>query len=269
MRLLSFLFLTTVYASTYNSFRQQMGFCKLQGFDTVSRSTSGGSTLLLDGRVVMGVGLSNAEFQDSITSCGRCLNISAIDNLAPLSFELDSLVDTEHAVTRPPFLVMVMDQCTDPICTSGFLDFDVYLPDPPVFHGNPGPAIWSFVPCPGPPDRTLLLCLSAACNAEASDERSVAQVIQESSPYYWSLYPRFPVSSVHLPEYNIDLVDENGWSYHGEAMDLNQPFLLCINGVEIWTVHLLDYKTQPGYHGGILLSIESKREDLKKKRKIK
>jgi hypothetical protein len=35
-----------------------------------------------------------------------------------------------------PFLAMVFDQCTDPICDqTGYLDFDVYNELQPVFNG--------------------------------------------------------------------------------------------------------------------------------------
>jgi hypothetical protein len=247
-----------VSASTYNAFRQQMGYCKLQGFDTVSRSTSGGMASFLDGRVVMGVGLSDAEFNGSITSCGRCIEITTVDNMAPLAFELDALVDSwTEAVNRPPFLAMVMDQCTDPICVSRFLDFDVYLPTPPVSHGNPGNVEWHFVPCPIVQTREILFCLSAACREDAIEGRIALQVIQESSPYYWAIYPRFPVRSISvLVDYGeIPLRDENGWAYHGDAMDLSSPFVLRVDNEWSIEIHLTDHTTTPGYRGGILIHL--------------
>lgn len=56
-----------------------------------------------------------------------------------------------HAHTHPPrswdynrnisvpFIAMVFDQCTDPICDqTGYLDFDVYNELQPVFNGTNG-----------------------------------------------------------------------------------------------------------------------------------
>lgn len=38
-----------------------------------------------------------------------------------------------------PFIAMVFDQCTDPICDqTGYLDFDVYNELQPVFNGTSG-----------------------------------------------------------------------------------------------------------------------------------
>jgi len=149
---------------SYNVFTRQTGFCKMQGFDTVSRATSQAPPVFLDGRVRMGVGLSSTVFD--YFQCGRCLVVESAENMPSFSADLNA---SSPAAPAPfvPFLAMVFDECRDPVCQAevGYLDFDVY--DAGVFsHGNPRNVSWSWAPCPTMPREPLefLLCSGSACN---------------------------------------------------------------------------------------------------------
>jgi hypothetical protein len=54
-----------IQESSYNSFVGQIGFCRLQSFDTYSRSSSESVPMFLDGRISFGVGLSNENMKQS------------------------------------------------------------------------------------------------------------------------------------------------------------------------------------------------------------
>jgi hypothetical protein len=149
----------SVNGGSYNSFIDQVGFCKQQSFDTKSRSTSSSAGVFQSGRVLFGVGVSHYQFQRSIVSCGRCIEVLSVDRFYQFNDEL-----TEWHYDKPNpgnFKVMVFDECTDPICESGFLDFDVYNSKQPVAYGNPTNLSWRFVPCPVRDNDKIefLLCL--------------------------------------------------------------------------------------------------------------
>lgn len=252
----------SVSGATFNSFREQPGFCFLQGYDTISRETSGmRSPMFLDGRVWSQVGLSNAQFNNSIRSCGTCLKIHQM-NIREFDPELTTWsAETSQMKER---IVIVADQCKDAICSSGWLDFDVYSEN---FPENPTGIQWSFVPCPVLPheDISLLFCPSKACQRGFQEEREFGAVVQESSSYFWTLYAqnlKYPLESVKI-EFNdstVSLEDTNGWMYRfDKAFDFFSPFraTLCAEKecLEVW-INLSQKsktKTTPGYRGGLLV----------------
>ena len=142
--------------STYNPFLFQQGYCKLQGFDTHSKSTSGGIAMWTDDRIKIGVGISSVHFdlkddEGKVVGsrCGACLNLTIVD-FPSLSRDLDQLVDPSESGYGPGetshMVAYVMDRCEDPICleNEGMVDLDVYTPLP----RNPGAVSWSWIPCP-------------------------------------------------------------------------------------------------------------------------
>lgn len=254
---------------SYNSFVQQVGFCKLQSFDTISRSTSVAPPMFLDGRIKFGVGLSDVQFEGSTSSCGRCINITHIENFFQFDDEL-----TSYNYSRPmttPFTVFVMDQCMDPICTSKFLDFDIYTPDQPVAFGNPTSLEWEFIPCPVDNDTIeLLFCLGPnSCNVYDSERRPIDVLLNDATKSgYWYCHVR----NQRVPIINIDvsfgnsskkttLKDRNGWLWndYDARNDLKEPWHLHLSSSEGLTKTITidwstmsDESTRLGYRGGIL-----------------
>ena len=248
-------------AASYNSLVHQVAFCKLQGFDTISRSTSAGPRMFMDGRIRFGVGLSNVQFNNTVSSCGRCIEIHSIHNLARMNDELTAWYDDDDDWTTS-IIAQVFDQCKDPVCESGYLDFDIYSSLQPVHNGNPFNASWSFIPCPTTSEDTLgiLVCLSDACLVDAPRDRTAIEVVADSSPYFWSLFVRnhrWPIDAVRLAdESQTALADENGWIYNGPAFDFTRPFVVEILSAGVWrsiTVDLLRHEPSPDYRGGFLL----------------
>lgn len=251
-----------VLGGTYNSFRQQPGYCFLQGYDTVSRNSSGiFSPMFLDGRVWSGVGLSNFQFNDSVSSCGACIQIESIQ-MNPFNHELTQWEEDRMDLENQHRIVMVMDQCKDPICESGWLDFDVYSPD---FPPNPIDIKWQFVPCPVADDESigLLFCPSNACQRNFTEERTIEEVVRESDPYFWALYiqnSKYPIRSITIrwEDGETNLQDANGWMFNSPApFDFFQPFqaLLCTDNntclnVDINLQHQWEEPTTLGYRGG-------------------
>lgn len=245
------------YNATYNSFVKQVGYCKLQGFRTTNRSTSNSVPMFMDNRVRFGVGLSDAEFQGDCSNCGRCIQIANIDNLAVLNDELDHYLHRQTTVSN--VTVMVMDECTDAICTSGFLDLDVYTQHPPVSHGNPYNVQWTFIPCPVYDDEyiELLFCLSDACNALSPIHTSITSVIAKSNRYHWSVYvrnARLPVSTLYLSDYDVYLEKQNGWIWNHGPFSWNDTFEVVMDGKWKTEINLLkDGILLEDYHSGILV----------------
>lgn len=249
-----------VEGGTYNSFRFQPGFCFLQGYDTISRETTGMySPMFLDGRVWSGVGLSNEQFKNSVSSCGTCLEVEKIQIQ-----EFDSSLTTwsDESTQHPKRIVVVADQCKDPICVSGWLDFDVYSE---TFPPNPTDIQWKFVPCPVLPheDIGLLFCPSEACQRGFPENRTFGQVVEESSLYFWSMYAqnmKYPIHSIRLQfdNFTVDLEDTNGWMYRfSEPFHFSKPFrmTLCYEQECLdFGLHLnVSQSTTPGYRGGLLV----------------
>lgn len=177
---------------SYNSFMRQVGFCKAQSFDTQSRSTSVSPPLFQSGRVWMGVGLSHVQFQKSIVSCGRCIEVLSVDRFYQLNKELTGWnYGMPHGGN---FTVMVFDECTDAICESGFLDFDIYSEKQPVAYGNPTNLTWQFVPCPvGKNDMIgFLFCMGyKSCHETSQEGKHMKDLYHEAVKENWfSIYPR-------------------------------------------------------------------------------
>ena len=139
--------LNAIQESSYNSFIGQVGFCRLQSFDTVSRSTSESIPMFMDSRISFGVGLSdeNMKLSNSFL-CGACLNVTYVDNFYQWNNEITEWKDI--AQPNQSFIAIVMDQCTDAVCKLNYLDFDIYSPTQPVMYGNPYNVQWHYTPCP-------------------------------------------------------------------------------------------------------------------------
>ena len=105
---ITYLYNTLLNSSTgtYNMMTNQTGFCKMTGFNTISRSTSLGPPLFTSGRVQFGVGLSQYQFGSTIIPsindktegsivCGMCINITHIStfNLLFKAFRNSSLLN--------------------------------------------------------------------------------------------------------------------------------------------------------------------------------
>jgi len=190
--------------ATYNSFVQQIGYCKMQSYDTVSRSTSGSVPMFLDGRVRFGVGLSsvNIDAPDASNLCGMCLNVTRIKNMPSFNEELTAWIDDDdHNHDEEWFIAMVFDRCGDEVCIRDFLDFDIYSLTQPVAHGNPRGVEWHAIPCPVQSGERIeyIVCTSMTCNAQ---DVVVMQEQQLTTPqYYWSITLRnlrVPVKTVSV-----------------------------------------------------------------------
>lgn len=217
--------------ATYNSFRDQVGFCKMQGYDTVSRNTSSGPSLFTSGDVLFGVGLSDNQFDGRY--CGMCIEISRSENIRKPTNA--SLVEFLPEAIQDPFIAMVFDQCTDPICveSESFIDFDVYSPTPPTFLGNPRNVRWRAVECPVGQRAykhliEYLICTPSTCNAQDDLYKSKDILKEVWNPNYFSLTvrnARVPVIGVHLNDEPLLYVDGFGWTFSGIYME-NRTFVL-------------------------------------------
>jgi hypothetical protein len=242
---------------SYNSFRNQVGFCKLQGFDTISRETSHGVDMFIDGRIHFGVG---TRFQ-STSDCGRCLHIQGVDNFAIFNHQLNGYEYGKQEKWRNTtnLIAMIFDQCLDPICEMGYLDFDIYSPLQPVRHGNPFHIDWEFIPCPILPEEKMefLFCLSNTCAQENPRDRNLTQILHDAVSYYWTLFirnNRLPVHHIYVPEYNVELQDNNGWVYNDVVFNFTGSFTIVVDHQHHVKIDLDDYTPSGAYHGGILIS---------------
>lgn len=263
--------------ATYNSLRNQVAYCKMQGYNTTSRNTSDGPSMFTSGAVYIGAGLSALQFGSGL-ACGMCFEVLGAKNLAlgPRDAK-DEL--------RGPFIVsnlnesligMVFDECTDPICQApGFLDFDMYSPTPPVSSGNPREVVWRAVPCPvhgasGEVEHHLeyLFCFPGTCNAQDSAATG-RRFIDVFDPSFLSLTvrnSRVPVVSVRLLGRELKAV--HGAGFVGEFHDVmhsskspqDHAFTLELRGVDgSVATETLDWgdvmsaEALPQYHGGVLL----------------
>lgn len=248
-------FVTGAFAfnGSYNSFVKQVGFCKLQGFDTISRTTSASIPMFLDGRLSFGVG---TRFL-STSYCGRCLRIYGIDRFSVFNFELDVF---QEVISRNESIIdaIIFDQCLDPICTQGYLDFDIYSITQPVRSGNPTGIIWDFIPCPVLPGEfiEILFCFSNTCHQKDETGRTIYQILQGANPYHWTAFirnSREPIYHVYLPESNIELKDNNGWVYDNVLFNFTKPFDIVFNHVYRETIQVTTHEPNDAYRGGILV----------------
>ena len=260
--------INSVNGGSYNSFLNQVGYCKQQSFDTISRSTSSTPPVFQSGNVLLGVGLSHVQFQRSIVSCGRCLEVVSIDRFYQFHPEL-----TEWYYDKPNygnFTVIVFDECTDPICESGFLDFDVYNERQPVAYGNPTNLSWRFVPCPvGKDDKIeFLICLGYdSCQIQNPEGSTVDQLYQKAVKDNWfTLYPRnFRTSITAVNVQGVALEDIQSWTWKSiDRSLLRQPewHIEWINengSHQSWTLvwsHYAGKVSTTGYRGGVIFQTD-------------
>ena len=253
---------------SYNSLIGQIAFCKMQSFDTKSRSTSGSVPMFMDGRISFGVGLSDINMREvPYFRCGECLQITQMKPFYPWNLELTAW--TEHPIPVRPFTVMVFDQCTDPICTRDYLDFDIYNPLQPVSHGNPQGITWTSIPCPVQHGETIeyLFCTSQSCHVQdPSDNTTLRKLASPSlTLYYWSITirnTRLPIKSVIIQYQGqyFSLRLENAWIWDLGPFFLDEDVVLWMEDSQGLSTEdtisfstLLDQATTPGYHGGLLI----------------
>lgn len=245
------------YNATYNSFINQTGFCRLQSFWTKSRDTSFGPKIFLDGSVKMGVGLSQRDFID-VSSCGRCIEIKNGTNIPSFNFQLTQWNEQQDILY--PFIVMVFDQCTDPICEKNFIDFDIYNELQPVSRGNPYNIDWSFIDCPISVGNYIeyLLCIGTFCTKSSSNYK-IPQFT-----YYWSITirnHRVPIQNIYclVNDTYVPLRKQNGWVFDYSNWNINGTiFNLKIqdfnNNIIYDSFNISDIRYGlPEYYGGILI----------------
>ena len=258
-------FLYALQESSYNSFIGQVGFCRLQSFDTVSRSTSESIPMFMDSRISFGVGLSdeNMKLSNSFL-CGACLNVTFVENFYQWNEEITEWNDV--ASPNNSFLVIVMDQCTDAVCKLNYLDFDIYSPTQPVMYGNPYHVKWHYVPCPIKSGETFeyIICTATTCHIQDRIHQTVGDIITDDL-VYWSLTirnTRLPISKVilHLsPTVSVDLRLENSWIWDIGTYNLQQGINITMMDQENKVLN--DFIQMPplnqvasiGYHGGIIV----------------
>lgn len=249
----------------------QVAYCKFQGFDTISRSTSMSPPMFMDGRIQFGVGLSNVEFESKTSSCGRCIKVNSISNMPSFNQELTNWDYSKPIET--PFLVYVIDQCTDPVCSSGYLDFDIYNPKQPVKNGNPYDVNWEFVECPVKEDTIeILFCLGPnSCNVQDQESQSIIELYQDTIENgYWFMYvrnSRLPINNItiQLEDEVYVLEDNSGWRWtdYEHRLELARVWKMTLESTEHKTVSfnvdwLLineSYSTQ-GYRGGFVFKTD-------------
>jgi len=242
---------------SYNSFRNQVGFCKLQGFNTTSRESSD-NDFLVNRHVFMGVGLNKIQFAHNISNCGRCIKIHRIHNFMDWNPSLTEWIDGSY--TETPFIVMVMDECNDPVCSDGFLDFDIYNVKQPVKYGNPQNIIWEFIECPNTTLKTkFLFCFSNSCHDHDPLQRTIGEVLAGANPYFWNIYIYNlvkPVYSVYIIEYDIYMELKEGWFWNFGLFDLTKPFTILLSNEETVLIDFMKYKdkmTNDAYRGGFFI----------------
>jgi len=264
----SILFLPFLYAlqeSSYNSFIGQVGFCRLQSFDTVSRSTSESIPMFMDSRISFGVGLSDENMKQSNSFlCGACLNVTFVDNFYQWNNEITEWKDV--AQPNQSFIAIVMDQCTDAVCKLNYLDFDIYSPTQPVMYGNPYNVQWHYTPCPIQNGETFeyIICTANTCHIQDPTYQTVGDIISNDL-VYWSLTirnTRLPISKVILhisPTVSVYLRLENSWIYDIGTYNLQQGINITMIDQEnkvlndFITMPSLDQLASKGYHGGIIV----------------
>jgi len=256
-----FLYRLVCADGTYNSFINQIGYCKMQSFETTSRSTSDSVPMFMDGRVKFGVGLSNENLErHEELLCGACIHVSNISRFYQWNEEL---TEWRYIDDHQGFLAMVFDRCPDPICGLDFLDFDIYNPKQPVAHGNPRDIVWNFVPCPVKQEERIeyLICTSITCNQNDAKNQSLVQVLSHEH-YFFSITirnTRIPIRGVfvYYQEMYHQLKKENSWVWDFSLYDLHRGIDITFIDVENKEFH--DHLNvsrgvmKPNYNGAIYL----------------
>lgn len=222
MMIIMMIFIKMVLSAngTYNSFIQQRGYCHMQSHETISRSTSGAVPMFLDERVKFGVGLSRKDMDNyDFFACGMCINITHIDNFYIFNQEL-----TEWLIPKTDndsFIVMVFDECKDPVCDFGYLDFDIYNQKQPVMYNNPSNIQWTFCECPVLKHETIQYIL----------------FFQEPITYYWAIVfrnMRIPIKKVWANYKNniYPLKLGNSWVWDFDLYDMNDGIHLIYQDMD-------------------------------------
>lgn len=263
------------HMGTYNDMKNQTGFCKMTGFNTVSRSTSSGPALFTSGRVEFGVGLSQYQFgsltipslyskSEGALVCGMCINITSISNFPLLNPELN---DYESINTTSSHIAMIFDQCRDDICTDSFLDIDVYADN--IFkNANTYNISWIAIPCPTYENekQEYLICSSTTCNAGDVSYKKFQHFMNLFDPTYFYIIVR----NMQRPIKHFFIFHSDDWielSYNGGYIwnNFERPFFE--NSLKIKTVDIigkviidefdmakvLHLKPLDDYHGGIIV----------------
>jgi hypothetical protein len=248
---------------TYNSFIRQIGFCKMQSFSTISRSTSVSVPMFLDNRIQFGVGISDYNMQESEGHlCGMCLNVTHIDNFYEWDYELTQWTNNKWKSDKS-FLAMVFDRCPDQICVPDFLDFDIYNPKQPVFRDNPKNISWHYVPCPIKNNEYIeyLICTSYSCKELDEQNQTLSEILNKPH-YYWTITfrnMRIPIKKViiHYNEQDYILKKENSWTWDGYLYNLNyginMTFIDLENKIFNDFLNITNGNINPHYNGGIFL----------------
>ena len=260
---------------TYNNMKRQNGFCKMTGFNTVSRSTSDGPCLFTSGRVKFGVGLSQFEFGSQFVQsinnvvegsivCGMCINITKISNFPLFNFELNSY---ENINTTESHVAMIFDQCTDPICTSGFLDIDVY--DDNIFtKSNTYNISWNAIDCPTYDNEKIefLICSTNTCNMQDSKYKNVSLFENLFNKNYFSIVPRnfkSPIKQLCICVDNnyieLPYVSGNGFTFNGDfnenSLSIRLETIFNETYYENFTMDtIFQMKPLESYRGGVILN---------------
>jgi hypothetical protein len=205
------------------------------------------------------VGLSDENIKKfNFHACGACLNITHHENLGKFNSELNQSIGVYSSDT--PITVMVFDQCTDPICTKDFIDFDIYSPLQPVSRGNPYHIDWELIPCPISKEETIeyILCFPDTCHFQ-DKEAKISKYLNET--FFWSITIRnhvFPIKevSVFYLEKKFPLSRDNSWTWNQGLFQIQNKSL----SIEIMdfhdrvhndTLHFDDAIIRSDYHGGM------------------
>ena len=258
------------YLGTFNILTEQVGFCKMQGYDTTNRENSYGPSIYTSGRVQFGVGLSSIYFGDvpndeGRETCGMCLNITKVQNFPKFSNDLTLFFPNTKIET--PFTVMVFDQCKDPICQQdAFLDFDIYGNIPST---NIKFLEWHPIDCPIHKEEDfieLLFCSKDTCNDHNiyTEKIPFHHVIDK---YFVSIIPRnmrIPIKRISILKKNewveMNYISAIGWIFPFEFDFTSNIFLQFessksdILQMEIQISTLLDTPIQLEYRGGIIFN---------------
>ena len=269
--------------STYNPFMNQTGFCKLQGFNTISRQTSNSIQSFIDGNITCGVGISSIIFDSnqkngiqpySAPLCNACLNVT-IQNPFMINNDLNSTNDKSQ-LFMSSFIAIVMDRCHDNICLKNvnMLDFDIYTTN--VTTGNPKNIEWEFIECPiGNTSIELLVCNPNTCNKQNiglyNDSKLFIDTFSEPTDYnFVTILPRnvkYPIDTIKLNLHNsnkssleyLTYITGLGFQLSKNISNVNNLELLITdikNNTIVYflnTSQLLKSHISLDYAGGVLL----------------